>query len=317
MDVGRAGPRVKFPPAPGISYDLRGRGYVDMNPLVRIDRTSVHRGLPARLSLLMALAWTLTIVVSLRCVGCAKRGMSGGGGTDRDVTTAPSMIEESPARRAVGQPRPNLDTPQAATRAYGEAMRDGDVTKFRAIYHLSPREEPYIDLIAQWVVTSVRLEQVATRRFGHDAAERILNSLLLPAPGPTGRGLLESLDRNDFKVEIIDDTAQVLVDPVGRLDFRKVEREWKFVAEGPTDLNLEQTLKKPDEWQGRLVKILVPTQRAIAEGIDSGKYPTPDAAIEAVGRLLLEIGQREGVIPKENVGPDGGANGQLPPHMTD
>lgn len=225
--------------------------------------------------------------------GCAKRGDA----------QRPGAAPVTPAdHRRAALAKTDLSTPERAVRAYAEAMRDGDVAKLRAIYHLGgPRVGPYFDLMAQWVTSSVQLERAATRRFGREGAERILNALFMPPPGPTGRMMLENLDRGEFDVEVEGDRAAVGIDPIGGMELQKVGSDWKY-ALPEADVELDQAVRQPDGWQGGLLQILVPTQRAVAEGIESGKYPTADAAAEAAQRMLLEQGQRQGLIQPDDVG---------------
>jgi hypothetical protein len=206
-------------------------------------------------------------------------------GVVREGDGGAAEADVRPPRKAPAPPNGvKLREPIDAVRAYAEAMRDGDGPKLRALFHTAgKRSEQFVDLYVRWATTSVRLERAAVAKFGRAGADEVMAPLFIPPAGSHGRDLLANLA--DAAVEAKGDRASVEIEPVGRIELRRVEGQWGMVVPEPPAA-ADRAGAQND--QTDLLKVVAAVQEAVAPAVESGKLKTAADAVAAIERAAEE-----------------------------
>lgn len=203
------------------------------------------------------------------------------GGSKPQGGVAAVAADRVPMKGPVPPAGVDLGTPLKAVRAYAEALRDGDEAKLRSAHHTAGKDwDAAIDLFIRWAKSSVRLEHAAVARFGQGGADRVLGEMLLPPAGQRGRDMLENI--NDAEVEIRGDRATVELEPVGRIDLRRVDDRWGIFMTG--DDTGVGAGGQPKPSHAPVLKLLTAVQDRVAADIEAGRLRTVEAAVTAAER---------------------------------
>jgi hypothetical protein len=176
-----------------------------------------------------------------------------------------------PARAAAAAP--DLSSPKAAARSLFTAVSAGDRDGIRAaLYADNGAQAELADAMADFITANKRLGDVAKARYGK-------------AGDPLGRGMLDPSDLSRLDAAAVKrsgDAATVQVPGQPRpMTFRRQGEQWKLVI---TDFGGAQPQNIVR--QTRLVARMAEAVDESAQEIESGKYPTPDAAAVAIQSKL-------------------------------
>ena len=183
---------------------------------------------------------------------------------------ATALCEDLPTVKAAG---PDLSTPLAAARSYAESLRDADAKKFRSCLHTENQiQRKAADAMARWVTSSTALRKAAVAKFGETNAAQVIGAIDFPNAYDRGVESLANLSNADVTVE--QDGGTVLLEPIGKLEMRKLDGSWKvLVTFAPQDKEGKDCIA--------ILMAAADAQELIARRINAGDFRTAQDAREA------------------------------------
>ena len=182
--------------------------------------------------------------------------------------------------RPTTAPANDPSTPRGALRTFSAAMRDGDAATIKRMFYApTAAEKKMVACVADQAAAFAKLHQAAVKAYGDEEARRFTQD--------SDTASAEAMARIDSaEITVNGDAATVTYKDQPQMPFllKKVDGDWKLLTSSlgrPADpADLDQQLAE--------LSLQAAIVREIADGIQSGKFPTADKAAQTWHSRLLQ-----------------------------
>lgn len=199
-------------------------------------------------------------------------------------------IEPKPPRPFRRPVKLDLSSPLATFRSSLLAKAEGDGAGWlRCQVIVDPADQPAFDAYARFITTGADLEEAAVRRFGADGAKKVAVFAYVPHPRSDAlRHWPELLEAEDGFFITGDEARWEELEGV---EFIRAAGEWKLRSRAKADVG-----QKPDEegtdWT-QILNLAADLQMRFAREVESGKFPSADAAKRAIDEAMKPPSTKE------------------------